>query len=398
MPKSTETVDIAIVGGGIIGLIAALSFSRLHLKVALIEQHDPEILLTSDAPKDGRSYAFAPSSAAFLTSTNLWHLFADTVSPIQEIRVVDNHSPFFLHFGEDIKDKKGEPLGYMLAADDALKTLWKEVLKDDTIQKYTKLRVDAYEAGPNKATLSLSNGTTLSSRLIIATDGRHSRLRDMAEIPITQHDYHQTAIIGVVEHALSHQQIAVEHFFPEGPFASLPLKHPHHSGIVWSERPEQASILMTLNKDDQLSYLRDKFGDHWGKITLQTALKSYPLTLCYASTYHAPRLLLLGDSAHAIHPLAGQGLNLAIRDMATLLPLIQECIDLGIDIADSHLGQRYTTQRRSDNMLMIALTHCCNAAYSNNFFPLKLARRLSMRTLHYIKPLKQKLQHYAMGK
>lgn len=399
MEKQAHSTDIAIVGGGMGGLVMALALSTLSYRVTLIEQRDPKALTqNSDTPKDGRASAYAPAAKAFLKKYGIWEHLENYASPIQEIRVVDNHSPFFLHFGEDTKEEAEEPLGYMIMNDPALKTLWNHVLVADHVTTLSKCRVESFEAGPNEATLQLSDGNTVKARLVIAADGRLSHLRTLAGIPVTEHDYKQTALIGVVHHEKPHGCVAVEHFFPEGPFASLPLEGGHHSGLVWTEKPEQAAILMTFSPEDQLSFLQDKFGDHWGDIQLTTPLKSYPLRLSFAREYHSHRLLLLGDAAHAIHPLAGQGFNLAVRDMNVLMALFEECQHLGIDIADSHLGERYTEERRMDNMLMIALTHACNAAYSNDFLPLKAARRLLMRGLHYAKPLKKTLQHFAMGK
>jgi 2-octaprenyl-6-methoxyphenol hydroxylase len=232
--------------------------------------------------------------------------------------------------------------------------------------------------------------------LVIAADGRNSPLRKAAGIRSIGWSYHQTAIVTTVEHEMPHDGLAHELFLPSGPFAILPMTG-NRSSIVWTERDELAPHFLKMGADDFTAEIAKRFGDHWGAINPMGPRWSYPLSLHLARTYVKPRLALIGDAAHGMHPIAGQGLNLGLRDVAAMAEVLIQGARLGLDPGDMTLLRRYENWRRTDNVTLLASTDILNRLFSTDIAPIRFARDLGLGLVGQIGPLKRIFMRHAMG-
>ena len=265
-----------------------------------------------------------------------------------------------------------------------------------SLQLLAPRRVAALEASATGAVAVLDDGERLRARLVAAADGKELPLRRAAGIRATEWRYRQTGIVTTVAHARPHAGIAVEHFLPSGPFAILPMTG-NRSSIVWTEHADLAPRLLALPEVEFAAELRARFGDFLGAIEPIGPRWAYPLALLQAERYVAPRLALVGEAAHVIHPIAGQGLNIAIRDVAALAELIVDQRRLGLDIGDDTVLERYQRWRRADAVLLAAVTDGLNRLFSNTIPPLRLARDLGLAMVNRLPPLKRLLMRHAMG-
>jgi 2-octaprenyl-6-methoxyphenol hydroxylase len=259
---------------------------------------------------------------------------------------------------------------------------------------------------PGGVTARLDDGTTISARLLVAADGRNSAQRAAAGIKVTDFAYWQTAIVATVAHALPHGGVAHEHFLPSGPFALLPMTDAqdehgnpvHRSSLVWTERRETVPAMLALDEAAFAGELQRRFGDSLGRLSLWGGRRwSHPLGLLHAERYIDTRLALIGDAAHGIHPIAGQGLNLGLRDVAALAECIVDARRLGLDIGDATVLERYQRWRRLDNMALIAATDSLNRLFSNDLLPLRLLRDVGLAAVNQVPPLKRFFMRHAMG-
>jgi 2-octaprenyl-6-methoxyphenol hydroxylase len=256
--------------------------------------------------------------------------------------------------------------------------------------------ITGYAAEPATATLSLKDGRTLRAPLIVAADGAMSALRSMAGIGVTSHDYRQSGIVTTIAHELPHAGTAYEHFRPAGPFASLPLPG-NRSSLVWTESTAEAARLKALPLDQAAAEIEAAMGSSLGRVTVEEGLQSFPLKLQLAKDFVAPRLALIGDAAHVIHPLAGQGLNLGLKDVAALAETIIEAMRLGLDHGASDVLGRYQSWRRFDTSLMAAVTDNLNRLFSNDTAPLRALRDVGLGLVDRFTPLKSTLISRAAG-
>lgn len=363
------------------------------LSVAVIEKFNPENLKSSES--DGRCSAIALGSKCFMERFGLWERIKDNAGSIWDIRVVDNNSPLFLHF--DHADVGEEPMGYMVENHVTLKALF---LLAETLPNLRLIApsqysiIDRVEAG---VTIGLNDGTTIKSQLLVAADGRGSKIRELAGIKTNNVDYHQTGIVCNVRHEKHHQGIAIEHFMPSGPFAILPMHDGHHSSLVWTEKTQDAAKLVALSKQEILAEIQKRFGDFLGELSLDSKLFSYPLTLAWAKDFTAQRLALVGDAAHGIHPIAGQGYNLGIRGVEVLVDAITEYASLGLDIGSNQVLEKYKQARHYDVFSMIAITDGINRLFSNDVAPIRAARRIGLAAVDAVPGAKKFLMQHAMG-
>ncbi|MGH6969925.1 MAG: FAD-dependent monooxygenase, partial [Stellaceae bacterium] len=232
--------------------------------------------------------------------------------------------------------------------------------------------------------------------LVAACDGRQSKLRQDAGIESMTWDYRQTAIVACVAHEKPHRGVAVEHFRPSGPFAILPMTG-NRSSIVWTESRAQAPQLLALPQARFADALQRRFGDFFGRVELAGPVWSYPLSFLHAERYTAPRLALVGEAAHAIHPIAGQGLNLSLRDVASLAEIAVDARRLGLDVGASDLLARYEGWRRFDAVTLAAVTDGLTRLFSNDLKTLGLVRDLGLAAVHRMPRLKKRLMRHAMG-
>jgi 2-octaprenyl-6-methoxyphenol hydroxylase len=389
--------ELVIAGAGLNGMLLAVACAGAGLSVAVVDPQDPAAML--DDGFDGRTSAIAYGSRLVLDGIGLWPDIAGDAEPIREIRVVDDGSPLFLHYDHrDLGDghEPAAPLGYIVEN----RVLRRALLQRAGVLPMLRLmplrRVAAVEADQTGAVVMLDDGERLHARLVAAADGANSPLRRAAGIRAVEWRYRQTGIVTTVAHERPHGGIAVEHFLPSGPFAILPMTG-NRSSIVWTEHADLAPRLLALPDAAFAAELGARFGGFLGRIEPVGPRWSYPLALMQAERYIDCRLALVGEAAHVIHPIAGQGLNIGIRDIAALAELIIDTRRLGLDIGDDALLERYERWRRIDAVLLAAVTDSLNRLFSNTIAPVRLARDTGLAIVNQLPPLKRLLMRHAMG-
>ena len=393
----SEWFDVVIVGGGIAGMSLGCALASGGVKTAVIERSDPSTMLS--AKFDGRTTSIAHGSVQVLKGIDVWPLLEFKAEPILDIRVVDGHpargvSPFFLHY--DHTEIGDDPFGFIIenrAIRDALSQLTE---KTDGLTLIAPASVEDTKREQNGAGIQLDNGQRLRCSLVVGADGSNSPLRRGAGISTLHFKYAQTAIVCTVKHERSHAGVAVEKFLPSGPFAMLPMKG-DRTNIVWTERSDLAPSFMALDDNAFLGEVRRRFGDWLGALELTGPRFSYPLVLLHAARYTDKRLALISEAAHSIHPIAGQGLNLGIRDVAALAEAVVDGIRLGLEPADMTVLNRYEVWRRVDNTTLVAVTDFLNRLFSNDIAPVRAARRLGLAAVENAPPLKRLFMRHAMG-
>ncbi|MBL8644383.1 MAG: UbiH/UbiF/VisC/COQ6 family ubiquinone biosynthesis hydroxylase [Rhodospirillaceae bacterium] len=391
--------EVAVVGGGLVGGALGLGLARHGVKTVVIDKLHPTAGISPTF--DGRASAIAAAGHKLLEGVGLWAHLAEKAEPILDIRVSDGSSLLFLHYdhralGDGVTNEG--PLGYMLEnrhLRDAIARGLESahgnltVIAPDTVQGLSQ--------SADAATLTLASGRTVTAKLVVAAEGRTSALRDAAGIALTGWDYPQTAIVATIGHERPHQGIAHERFLTAGPFAILPLKGGHQSSLVWTEAAHLAQHYLALNDADFIAAIDERVGGFLGQLTLVGPRFSYPLGVQFAHTYVKSRLALIGDAAHAIHPIAGQGLNLGLRDVGALIEAIVDAKRLGLEPAHASVLERYERWRRADNLLMAGVTDALNRLFSNDIAPIRIARDLGLGIVNRIPPLKKFFMRHAMG-
>ncbi len=390
--KQEIRVEIAVVGGGLAGVTLALACAAAGLEVALIDRLP---LATMLAPKfDGRTTALAHGSKQVMAALGVWDELAPHAGAILEIRVADGTSPFFLHY--DHADIGDQPLGFIVENALLRRVLYARARAFRNLRYLAPAGVARVADEGAGALVELDDGSRLRAALVAACDGRQSKLRQDAGIKCMTWDYRQTAIVACVAHEKPHRGVAVEHFRPSGPFATLPMTG-NRSSIVWSERRALVPPLLALPKARFAAELQRRFGDFLGTVALAGPVWSYPLSFLHAERYTAPRLALVGEAAHAIHPIAGQGLNLSLRDVASLAELAVDARRLGLDIGASDVLARYEGWRRFDAVTLAAVTDGLTRLFSNDLRSVGLARDLGLAAVNRMPRLKKALMRHAMG-
>src|SRR5271166_1041256 len=342
-----DHAELLIAGGGLVGLLLAIACAEAGLEVALVDRQDPALLLGEGF--DGRSSAIAYGSHRVLKALGLWPEIAARAEPILEIRVADDASPLFLHY-DHRELGTGAPLGYVVENRVLRRALIERARSLPGLVFLAPLAVGSIETSPLAATAALSDGRRLRARLIAAADGQESPLRRAAGIRTFERRYRQTGIVTTAHHDRPHRGIAVEHFLSAGPFAILPMTG-NFSSIVWTESAELAQRLIALPDAAFAAELAARFGDFLGAVEPVGPRWAYPLAVMLAENYRACRLALVGEAAHVIHPIAGQGLNLGIRDVAVLAELVIDARRLGQDIGDDTVLAAYQRWRRLDTLM-----------------------------------------------
>lgn len=394
---ASSRVDVAIAGGGMAGLTLAAALGKAGLSVAVIDRDTPSSQVAADY--DGRASAIALGSSQVFRGVDLWPYLKDHAQPIWDIRVVDGHvlrgvSPLFLHY--DHSDVGDDPFGYIIENRYTRAGQHKLIPTLDTVTWLAPDAVTGVDRDAAAATVHLQSGNSVRASLVIAADGKKSALRAEAGIKVTGWDYDQTSIVCTVRHARSHNGTAVELFLPGGPFAMLPMTD-DRSNIVWSDHRDRTAEIMALDDDAFLAELSARFGDWLGDIELVGPRFAFPLSLSHAETYIADRLALLGDAGHAIHPIAGQGLNMGLRDVAALAEVLVDAHRLGMDLGSVEVLRRYERWRRFDNVLLAAVTDGLTRLFSNDVPPVRIARDLGLAAINRIPPAKKFLMRHAMG-
>ena len=388
----THCTDILIVGGGPVGGSLACALASAGISSVVVDRVPAEELL---APIfDGRATAVAQGPKKMLEQIGVWQALGTEVSPIRDIRVADGQSHFFLHY--DHADVGEDALGYMVENRCLRHAVLTAATDSPAVTYLAPAEIDALEQKETVVIARLKGGNYITAPLIIGADGRNSFVRDHAGLSLTQWPYHQSGIVCTVAHEKPHHNIAHEHFYPAGPFAILPLTG-NRSSVVWTESEADAAHFVDLPDDDFVWELTQRAGDFMGALEVVGPRWSYPLSLQYTETSTAPRLALAGDAAHGIHPIAGQGLNMGLRDVAALAEVLADYGRLGLDIGSAHVLREYDRWRRFDNTMMLASTDGLNRLFSNDIAPIKMARDLGLAAVNRAGPLKQFLMRQAMG-
>jgi 2-octaprenyl-6-methoxyphenol hydroxylase len=393
--------DVCVVGAGPVGGALACRLATAGVSVAILD-HAP--LPPMEHPDfDGRAYAVATGSRQFLEAAGLWQRLPFPTGAIRDIRVSDGRvgrppSPLYLHFGA--RDVGAEAFGWMVEAR-SLRVALNAHLRDlPALRLFAPAEATvARDAGG--AVVRIAGGPEITARLVVAAEGRNSPLRAQAGIPVTRIPYRQTGLVCAIAHERPHNELALEHFLPSGPFAQLPMAPtevaPHVSAIVWTESDSAAARLLALPADAFGRELARRLGPHLGAVRLIGRRWSYPLAAMHAHRYFATRLALVGDAAHGVHPIAGQGLNLGFRDAAALADLVIAAVAAGEDPGAPALLRRYQALRRPDNLLMLAATDGLERLFGNDNPLLRTARDLGIAAVHRLPPLKRLFIRQAMG-
>jgi 2-octaprenyl-6-methoxyphenol hydroxylase len=355
--------------------------------------------IRADAGFDGRAYALALASVRLLRNLGLWERVAESAQPMLEIKVSDGRagegpSPFFLHF--DHAEIEEGPMGHMLEDRFLRRALLEAMAGEPLIKQVSSDTVTAQEVSTTGVSVTLASGKALSGRLLIGADGRSSGTAARAGIRRTGWGYGQTALVAAIAHDLPHHGIAHQFFMPPGPLAILPLPG-NVSSIVWSETDATAARFAALPDAEFMEVLRPRFGDFLGGITLRGQRYTYPLSLTVANSFVADRLALIGDAAHGMHPIAGQGLNAGLRDVAALAQVMAEASRRGEDIAAADVLARYQQWRRFDTATLAMATDLTNRIFSNDNPILRAARDLGMGALGQMPGLRRGFIREAAG-
>ncbi len=389
--------DAVFAGGGMVGLTLALALARAGLRVAVVDRETPADVAALSY--DGRASAIALGSKRVFEAVGIWDRLAADAEPIRDIRVADGHplrgvSPLFLHY--DHTEVGREPFGWIIENRLIRRALHAVAAETPGLHQVAPAGVAAIERDAAGARARLEDGRTITADLAIAADGKFSKQREAAGIRRTHWQYDQVSIVCTVRHERDHRGTAVELFLPGGPFAMLPMTG-NRSNVVWSEAADRAPDYLALDEADFLAELKRRFGDWLGEIELAGPRFSYPLSLGHAETYIGERLALVGDAAHSIHPIAGQGLNMGLRDVAAMAEVLVDARRVGLDIGGTDVLRGYERWRRFDNVLLAAVTDGLTRLFSNDIGPVRLARDLGLAAVQRTPPAKRFLMRHAMG-
>ena len=384
--------DVLVVGGGLIGLTLAISAAQSGFQVVIVDRDTPDN--STGAEFDGRVSSVAAGSANLFKALRLWEMVAPEAQPIHQIRVSDGEAPRFLHYDSD--DLGGQAMGYIVENRILRQALHVAAKREASIVLKTGTSLEKLETDTFRVAGLLSDGTLVRAPLAVAADGRGSSVRLSVGIGATRKEYGQTGLVCTVAHELDHEGIAHERFLRGGPFAILPMKG-KKSSLVWVEKTELARELLQVKTEPFLDELKWRFGDFLGDLSLVGRVWSYPLSLTMAKDLVAQRTALVGDAAHAIHPIAGQGLNLGLRDAAVLVEVMDDARSIGLDIGDQETLRRYSRWRRFDGLTMAVVTDGLNRLFAHDSEVFRMVRNAGLTAVNSNRPLKALFQKHAMG-
>ena len=398
-----KTPDIAIVGGGLAGMLAGLALAHSGFSSIVIDRNAEPLA----ADFDGRTTALAYGAVRVFEQLGLWQDLAPKAGLMSDIMISDgtpadrfragHQSAGFMHFRDEVEGVK-KPLGFILENRHLRAVLEKAIAKTPQCSLIYNATMRDYRASTAdvKITLNtpLNSGDTIVAKLVLACDGRGSRLRAMAGIRTTTNDYHQTALTFVLKHSASHDNVAHQYFLPDGPFATLPMTD-NRSSVVWSEKSALTPALLALPEDQFIAQLKNRLGDLLGEVELASKIYAYPLSMILPVKFFADRLVLIGDAAHGIHPIAGQGFNLGVKDIAALCDVLVEMRDAGLDIGHGTGLEKYERWRRHDTTTMALGSGGFNLLFTQKSHGVRALRSAGMSMLTKIAPLNQRLMRHA---
>jgi 2-octaprenyl-6-methoxyphenol hydroxylase len=394
-PDTNTPVDVLVAGGGYVGLATAVAVKAAapHLRILVIDASP-----AGSWKKDPRASAIAAAASRMLTRLGCWQPILTEAQPITEMIVTDSRTsdpvrPVFLTFDGDVTP--GEPFAHMVE-NRTLNTALHDKAAELGVEIIEGVGVERFDTDINSVTVHLSDGLTVQARLLVAADGVRSRLRQHAGIKTVQWDYGQSGIVCTVHHERPHNGRAEEHFLPAGPFATLPLKG-NRSSLVWTERTRDAERIVGLDDFRFEAELEQRFGHRLGEIHVEGPRRAFPLGLMLVREYVKPRFALVGDAAHGIHPIAGQGLNLGFRDAAALAEIIVGTDRLGLDIGSLAALERYQSWRRFDTVQMGVTTDLLNRLFSNDITPVRAIRDIGLGLVDRMPGMKRFFIRQAAG-
>lgn len=398
LDEKRNKFDVVVAGGGLSGLTLSCLLAGRGVKTACVDRDDPARVL--DAGFDGRTMAVSYGSRRVLEAAGLWADIEADACPIREIRILDAGSPVLLDFKSE--EAEGRTFGWIVDIRLLRKALFARAAALKNLTHLAPAAVTDFGAEQDQGIpVRLDTGETLSAALLVGADGRRSFTREHLDIPVREWPYRQRAVVCAVTHENPHGNIAVEHFRPEGPFAILPMtdgaQGRHRSSVVWTEDEKSRESVLSWDEETFNAALNARFPPDYGRVRLLGQRWAYPLGLVHAYRYTGERTALVADAAHGIHPIAGQGLNLGLRDVAALAELVFEAKDRGEDIGSPVLLERYQRMRRFDNMAMAGATDLLNRAFASDFPPLRLARRAGLRAVARLPAAKRFFMEQAMG-
>lgn len=388
-------LDILVAGGGYVGLSVAVSIKQAapHMRIAVVDAGSRD-----GWKKDGRASAIIAAAARMLGVLGVWDEILAEAQPIHKMVITDSKTsdpvrPVFLTFDGDVAE--GEPFAHMVPNPAMVGPLIRRAEELGVELRYSAT-VDTFRNIPGSVEATLSDGSTLSARLLVACDGVKSKLRDIAGIKTVHFDYGQSGIVTTVEHERPHEGTAEEHFLPAGPFAILPLRN-NRSSLVWTERTPDAERLVASDDLVFEEELERRFGHKLGTLRVVSGRRAFPLGLTMVRAFVADRLALAGDSAHGIHPISGQGLNLGFKDVAALAETVVDADRLGLDIGSLNVLERYQSWRRFDTFRMGVTTDVLNRLFSNDITPIRVARDFGLGLVDRMPGLKSFFIRQAAG-
>jgi 2-octaprenyl-6-methoxyphenol hydroxylase len=385
-------VDLAIAGGGLTGLALAAALGRAGAELAVIEQAPLSTLVEPE--HDGRVTAVARGSQRFLASLGVWPTIAPDAEPILEILVGEAGSPVGVRY--DHREIGPEPLGWIVPNRTLRLALQAAVGDLPGTAVLAPARIASVAPGSFAIRLGLEDGRAVEARLLAVCEGRLSPTRELLGIADRRFDYRELAIVCTLRHERPHHGRAVERFFPDGPFAVLPMRG-SRSSIVWALEAGKAAAMRALDDRAFAAEVEERFGDLLGGIELEGRRFYFPLVLVEAERLVSERAALVGDAARGIHPIAGQGWNLALRDVAALAEVVEDRLRLGLDPGDAAALERYAAWRRFDGLALVAICHGIERLFSNDFEPLRLLRNLGLGLVERLPPAKRFFMRHAMG-
>ncbi len=391
-----ERADVIILGGGLVGLTFAIALDRHGLTSIVVDPADPKTQLTPQY--DGRATAVASSSWRMLQAIGVGDFLEGKGCPVETIRVSDGLAPGGIVFDPSPED---DPLGMMFENRLLRAALRDAALAAERITLLMPARSGEIVRDANGVRVALEDGRLAAAPLLVGAEGRNSPIREAANIPLAQWRYDHVALVATVSHERWHENAAYEIFYPDGPFAILPMLEGEdgrpRSAIVWSVKAADSPAILDLPERALAHEIEKRMGGFLGPVALAGPRWNYPLGFHHAAQITALRLALAGDAAHGIHPIAGQGLNLGFRDAAALAEALVEGARLGMDLGDAQLLARYERWRRFDSLALIAITDGLNRLFTNDIAPLRLARELGLGAVNRLPPLKRFFMRHAMG-
>lgn len=384
---SKKKFDIAIIGAGFAGLSTAISLSEIspNLSISLIEKTD---FLAKKKDSDGKNFAISNNSIKLFQKINIWDNLKDKSGPIKDIIISDKNSPFKLFFhNDDIENS--EQMGVILKSHDIYNELCNKIKSQKNIQIFSPNSYQDINFSEEESEIIFDNSSKILAKLIIIADGRKSYFREKFQIETNYKHYNQTALVFDIKHSDDHKNIAYEKFFPEGAFAILPLKDQKKSSIVWMVKTSMKDIYLKFDKENLNHQMQKKISNDLGKTEIISKIFSYDLELIYPKEFFYKKAILIADAAHAIHPIAGQGFNLGIKDIMILTDLIEQNFKIGENINSDELIAKYNKFAKFESKKMILATDNLDKLFSNNILPVKIARDLGLAITEKIPKLKK---------